>query len=145
MNLFALILRFRFTRSVLQLLTLLVISTVAHALPAPMSTEDLIKSSDFVGEVKVLGIIRVSDDKSKYAESVAQHNAWLQIISVQKGFYNRLDTILYCWTEIPKPPFVGAWYIAFEKHEKSLIYLQWNESRHCYTATSWNAKTLLKK
>jgi hypothetical protein len=126
-------------------ITFLMTICKASALPAPMSDKELLESSDFVGEVKVIGVVATEDDKSTYKGiTVARYNAWLQVTKTIKGHFSPLDTIVACWHEIPKPPFVGAWYVGFALQEHTVIYLKLQDDRRCYTAVSWNAKKPLK-
>ena len=121
----------------------LVFLAMAHsvvALPRPMDDKELLESSDFAGEVKVIGVVQTRNDTDTYkGQKVASYNAWLQITKTVKGHLDPLDTVIACWHEIPEQ-LIGAWYVGFSLGEQAIVYLKWQESKNCYTAVSWNAK-----
>lgn len=120
-------------------------SHFALSLPAPMNESEMMKNSDVVADVHVLGIFENKNDITTYKDQpVSQYTAWLEILKSYKGQYKEKDTILYCWHSIPPAPFVGAWYVKVTENEKANIYLVWNEEKKCYNAISWNAKKPLK-
>ena len=112
------------------------------ALPAPLSKESLLENSDFSGTIKVLGVIQVADDKEAYKGiSVSSYQAWIQIITQEKGKEKILSTAIYCWHDTPSPKLMGAWSVPLNPDEMATIYAKWNEENRCYEAVSWNAKT----
>lgn len=131
-----------------------------QALPAPLSPDELEKSSAAVLDIHVLGTrstpynSQLPDNTQllNYAWAVVEKNWRLaavdtataptshgnKAIQIQPG-----DAILLCWKKL-KPGLIGGWAIPFATGEKCKIYLQWSEDKRCYSATHWSGKTVIQ-
>lgn len=122
------------------MMALAVGTTSAHALPAPMSEEELDKASDVVATVRVLAVVRIDDmpfDKTR--ETVRTYQAWLQLVQPKKGNIKAGETLLVQWHDTPKN-LIGPWKVEYHPGEEVLTHLKWNATQRSYVSTWWNAK-----
>ena len=67
-------------------------SISSNALPAPLSNEQLLKQSDIIAKVKVIGVVKIGQ-----INGVVKYRAWLKILEPTKGSVSINDTIIVAW------------------------------------------------
>jgi hypothetical protein len=116
------------------------LATPAHALPAPMSDQELMEKSDLVAVVRVLSVTCTTvrkDDKT--GEELPSYLARLKLIEVKKGSLKPGEEVLVTWHAIPKG-IVGPWVVYYYPGEKVLTHLVKPAVGVAYASTWWNAK-----
>ena len=122
------------------LLLLPLIATRAMALPAPMSNDDLMEKSAFVGVVRVLSVTctALTPDKET-GEDLPHYLAKLEIVDVKKGDVKPGETVLVTWRAIPRG-IVGPWAVNYYPGEEVMTHLTKADGDVAYKTTWWNAK-----
>jgi hypothetical protein len=121
-------------------LLVLAAASPAHALPAPMSDQELLDKSDLVAVVRVLSVIctTVSKDAAT-GEDLPSYLAQLQLIEVKKGDAKPGDVVLVTWRAVPTK-IVGPWAVDYYPGEEVLTHLAKRSGGVAYASTWWNAK-----
>lgn len=123
-----------------------------EAVPPPWSEKKLTEKSDVVGVFRVLGVACTQVNKhkpevlrgGKRGEKkgtpiiLGSYQAWLQAVRLEKGDLRAEQTLLVCWQEFP--PVLGPECVPYFPGEVVRTHLQWNEKKHVYESTFWNAK-----
>jgi hypothetical protein len=119
----------------------LALATVpAHALPAPMSDQDLMEKSDLVALVRVLNVTCTSITKDDATgEELPSYLATLQVLEVKKGEAQRGDEVIVTWRAVPKS-IVGPWTVYYYPGEEVVTHLTKRSGGASYASTWWNAK-----
>lgn len=122
------------------LLLLPLIATQAMALPAPLSNEELMEKSAFVGVVRVLSVTctAITPDKAT-GENLPHYLAKLEIVDVKKGDVKPGQTVLVTWRAIPTG-IVGPWAVNYYPGEEVLTHLAKPDGDVAYKSTWWNSK-----
>lgn len=121
-------------------LLLLIGSTPASALPAPMSLEELKAKSDIVAVVRVLSVSCTSIAKDKdTGEELPSYLARVRLVEVKKGDAKKGDELLITWRAVPKG-IVGPWAVPYFPGEVVLTHLTKKSGGVSYGTTWWNGK-----
>lgn len=123
------------------LLLLPLIATQALALPAPLSNEQLMEKSTFVGVVRVLSVTctALTPDKET-GEDLQHYLAKLEIVDVKKGDVKPGETILVTWRAIPRGLVLGNWTVNYYPGEEVRTHLTKAPGDVAYKSTWWNSK-----
>ncbi|MET0302150.1 MAG: hypothetical protein ABW010_05895 [Methyloceanibacter sp.] len=112
----------------------------AHALPAPMSDQELMEKSDLVALVRVLNVTCTSLTKdAATGEELPSYLATLQVLEVKKGDAKRGDEVIVTWRAVPKS-IVGPWTVYYYPGEEVVTHLAKRSGGASYASTWWNAK-----
>ena len=121
-------------------LSLALIAPPAHALPAPMSDQELMEKSDLVALVRVLNVTCTSLTKdAATGEELPSYLATLQVLEVKKGDAKRGDEVIVTWRAVPKS-IVGPWTVYYYPGEEVVTHLTKRSGGASYASTWWNAK-----
>jgi len=105
-----------------------------------MKPEELEKSSDFVGTIRVLAVTRIGSTRhASTGEELPVYQAWVQVVETKKGKSAPGETMIVQWQEIPKK-LVGPWRVPYYAGEIVTTHLRLDASGRTYTTTWWNAK-----
>ncbi len=111
-----------------------------EAIPPPMSAADLVKKSDVIATVRVLGVACTRTEMlQRTGEALPVWQAWVQIVEVDKGSCKKGDTLLIEWKDISRK-LLGPWKVDYFPGEVVQTHLHWNPEQRVYTTTWWNAK-----
>jgi hypothetical protein len=108
-------------------------TVTSNALPAPLSKEQLLKQSDIIAKVKVIGVTKIGDVKN-----AIKYQAWLKILKPIKGYVIVNDTIIVTWHKFDKK-LIGSWAIDYYPDEELITYLIWDRDEKSYKNISWNS------
>jgi hypothetical protein len=121
----------------------LVPSTGAYALPAPMSPGALFAASDLVALVRVLSVTCMAishhqwwNDDQQESEDLRHYTAELGLLAVRKGKRRACDVVKVRWDETPKYA-LGPWYVPYYPGGEGWTYLKSRDG--VYETTWWNA------
>ena len=101
-------------------------SISSNALPAPLSNEQLLKQSDIIAKVKVIGVAKIGQ-----INGAAKYQAWLKILESTKGSVSINDTIIVGWHKFDKK-LIGSWAIDYYPGDELLTYLIWDDNEKSY-------------
>lgn len=108
-------------------------TVTSNALPAPLSNEQLLKQSDIIAKVKVIGVAKIG-----YVNNAIKYQAWLKILKSIKGDVIINDTIIVTWHRFDKK-LIGSWAIDYYPDEELITYLIWDRDEKSYKNISWNS------
>ncbi len=121
-------------------LSLVLMTALALALPAPMSAEELMGKSDLVARVRVLSVTCTSVTKDeKTGEELPGYLAQLKVLEVKKGDAKRGEEVLVTWRAVPKAA-LGPWTVYYYPGEEVVTHLTKRSGGVSYASTWWNAK-----
>ncbi|HBH41202.1 MAG TPA: hypothetical protein DDW26_04740 [Rhizobiales bacterium] len=126
----------------LRLLSLFLVVFVAPALalPAPMSDQDLMDTSDLVALVRVLSVTCTTVTKDEQTgEELPGYVAKLKLLEVKKGDATAGDEVLVTWRAVPKA-ILGPWTVYYYPGEEVLTHLTKSSNGVGYASSWWNAK-----
>jgi hypothetical protein len=119
-------------------LFLMLATTQAHAIPAPMSDEELLARSDLVALVRVLSVTCTGVEKdARTGESLHSYSAKLKLLQVKKGTEKAGDTVTVLFQEIPRG-ILGPWTVFYYPGEEVWTHLSGEGGT--YQSTWWNAR-----
>jgi hypothetical protein len=126
----------------LSILLLITVGTLApvHAVPAPMSDQELMDKSDLVAQMRVLSVTctTVTQDADT-GEALPSYLAQLKVVEVKKGEAKPGDVVLVTWHAIPKNV-AGPWTVYYYPGEEMVTHLVKRSGGVTYGSTWWNAK-----
>ena len=108
-------------------------TVTSNALPAPLSKEQLLKESNVIARVKVIGVTKIG-----YVKNAIKYQAWLKILKSIKGDIISNDTIIVTWHRFDKK-LIGSWAIDYYPDEELITYLIWDRDEKSYKNISWNS------
>lgn len=108
-------------------------TVTSNALPAPLSKEQLLKQSDIIAKVKVVGVAKIG-----CVNNAIKYQAWLKILKPIKGDVIVNDTIILTWHRFDKK-LIGSWAIDYYPDEELITYLIWDRDEKSYKNISWNS------
>jgi hypothetical protein len=126
----------------LSVLLLITVGTLvpAHALPVPMSEQDLTDKSDVVAQVRVLAVTSTSSTQDPdTGEALPGYLAQLKVVEVEKGNVKPGEVVLVTWRAIPKNV-AGPWTVYYYPGEEMVTHLTKRIGGVTYASTWWNAK-----
>jgi hypothetical protein len=127
-------------RPVLAFLGTCLIATVAFALPAPLSDEELMADSDLVALVRVVSVTCTSVTKdAQTGEQLPGYLAKLRVIEASKGDVRPGGEVLVTFRAIPSGA-LGPWTVFYYPGEEVWTHLVKREGGVTYASTWWNAK-----
>jgi hypothetical protein len=127
-------------RPVLAFLSFCLIATVAFALPAPLSDEELMADSDLVALVRVVSVTCTSVTKdAQTGEQLPGYLAKLRVIEASKGDVRPGGEVLVTFRAIPSGA-LGPWTVFYYPGEEVWTHLVKREGGVTYASTWWNAK-----
>jgi hypothetical protein len=119
--------------SLLFAIPVILYSIFSNALPAPLSNEQLLKQSDIIAKVKVIGVAKIGQ-----INGAVKYHAWLKILEPTKGSVSINDTIIVAWHKFDKK-LIGSWAIDYYPDDELLTYLIWDDNEKSYKNISWNS------
>jgi hypothetical protein len=113
-------------------------ATPAAAIPAPMSSEELVQASDVVALVRVVAVTCVAVATSeRTGEKLPSYRAELEIVEISKGELQPGDTIEVAFQAI-ETGLVGPWTVWYYPGEEVWTHLRQGDG--VYETTWWNAR-----
>jgi hypothetical protein len=112
----------------------------AHALPGPLSEQELMEKSDIVALIRVLSVTCTSvTTDERTGEELPGYLARLQVVESKKGDAKKGDEVLVTWRAVPKGV-DGPWAVFYYPGEEVWTHLTLRSGGVSYASTWWNAK-----
>lgn len=116
-------------------------ATVALAVPAPLSEQELTDKSDLVALVRVLSVTCTTIAKDEQTgEDLPSYLAKLEVKEVKKGDVKPGESVLVTWHAVPKS-IVGPWAVYYYPGEVVWTHLTKRSNGATYASTWLNAKS----
>ncbi len=127
-------------RTVFSAFVFCVTASVALALPAPLSDEELLEKSDIVALVRVMSVTCTSVTKDETTgEQLPGYLAQLRVLDVKKGDVRPGGEVLVTFRAVPKGA-LGPWTVFYYPGEEVWTHLVKRFGGVTYGSTWWNAK-----
>jgi hypothetical protein len=125
-------------RFVVTILSICLLAAPAHALPAPMSKQELLAKSDLVALVRILSVTCAAVTKDdRTGEDLPSYTANAELIEVIKGDEPKGGDVTLTFHAIPKG-LLGPWSVFYYPGE--MVWTHLVKEDGTYTTTWWNGR-----